>query len=275
MLWVLLLLTLVESKVHILQSDQMFLENHPINESMAVHESDLIDITHEVWKEITTVCPGIMKNASIDVFFDYTLEDTGTLAWNTHPMKVLNGILKAKRDYMTIGVNPHPTNGWFFGENCTDISYRYDLRSVLRHEILHGLGIASSIYKTNNIWTVGFNVNDNCYPTQYDSLITDIVGDRVVEGCTLKKNINGQKVFINDVQLFNPISYNPSSFSHHTYDGGLMYWRLSPSKCMYIEEHETKMLKALGIDCQYTARDQQSVALLLAPLMLSLFFPLL
>lgn len=274
MFWILILLvSSVVAKVHILQSDQMFLESHPINET-AVHETDLIEITHEVWKEVSSICPKILKNASLNVFFDYSLEGTGTLAWNTHPMRILNGVLKARRDYMTIGVNPHPTNGWFFGKNCTDISYRYDLRSVLRHEILHGLGVASSIHKTNNIWKVGFEVNGECFPTQYDTLMTDIIGDKIVEGCTLKKNINGQKIYIDDVELFNPISYNPSAFSHHNYEGELMYWRLSPMKCMRIKEHETKILSALGMDCQYKQPDQQSVVLLLTPLVLSLFFPL-
>lgn len=271
MFWILVLLVnLVSAEVTMLQSDQTFLESHPVNET-AIHDSDLISVTHQVWKEVASLCPKILKNASLNVFFDSSLEGTNILAWNTRPMVLINEVLKARRDYMTIGVNPHPTNGWFFGENCTDISYRYDLRSVLRHEILHGLGVASSIRKTNNIWDIGYLVNDKCYPTLYDTVITDIIGEKVVEGCTFKKNINGQKVFINGVELFNPISYNPSALSHHAYEGELMYWSLAPMKCTRIQDHEIKILSALGMDCQYIEPDQQSVALLLTPLMLSLF----
>ena len=288
MLWILILLlhsgaasiirrTHDVSRLHMLNMqyrDRMYLMTHPINKTY-LRTDQLQDIANEEWSKLTDICPSLRKNISIDINFDSTLENTGTLAWNTHSMRLMNGALTSTRDDMTIGVNPHPANGWFYGENCTDISYRYDLRSVLRHEFLHGLGFASSIYKDNDLWTAGHSVWGSCYPTQFDTHIVDGGGNKVVHKCNLTENIQGKDVFINGVRLFNPDTYNPSSFSHHYHDGGLMYWKLRPMRCMNIREDEIKMLSALGVQCLSTESDQQSVALLLVPLVLSLFLPLL
>ena len=261
-------------KLHMQFRDRMYLMTHPVNAS-SLRSDQLKDIANEEWRKLTDMCPSLQRNISIDINFDNSLEDTGTLAWNTHMMKLNNGTLTSTRKDMTIGVNPNPTNGWFYGENCSDISYRYDLRSVIRHEFLHGLGFAASIYKENNLWSVGHSVWGSCYPTQFDTHIVDIDGNNLVEKCTLTGNIQEKQVFINGVKLFNPGYYHGSAFSHHSYDGGLMYWRLSPMRCMPIKEHELKMLSALGVQCLSTESDQQSVALLLVPLVLSLFLPLL
>jgi hypothetical protein len=162
--------------------DRMYLMTHPINKTY-LRADQLQDIANEEWSKLTDICPSLRKNISIDINFDSTLENTGT------------------RDDMTIGVNPHPANGWFYGENCTDISYRYDLRSVLRHEFLHGLGFASSIYKDNDIWTAGHSVWGSCYPTQFDTHIVDGDGNKVVNKCNLTENIQGKDVFINGVSV--------------------------------------------------------------------------
>lgn len=253
--------------------DKMFLLTHTTHNISYLRSDQLKDIARDEWRKMTDRCPSLQKNITIDINFDYSLDTTGTLAWNTHAMSLKDGALTSTRNDMIIGVNPNPTNGWFYGENCTDISFRYDLRSVLRHEFLHGLGVSSSIYKTNDTWTAGHNIWGSCYPTQYDTHIVDKSGKSIVHRCDLTES--PKEVFLNGVRLFNPDSYNPSSFSHHYHEGGLMYWKLSPMKCMDIREDEIKMLSALGVRCLNTEPDQPSVVLLLAPLVLSLFLPLL
>lgn len=133
--------------------DRETLRKHPMH-AVSFNESVLNQITLEEWSKISDMCPDLRLDANIDIGFDYSLVDTDILAWNYHSLILQRGVLMPTQD-MTIGVNPEVQNGWHLSENCSDITYQYDLRTVLRHELIHGIGMGSSIIKRNNIWYVG------------------------------------------------------------------------------------------------------------------------
>lgn len=245
----------VKARVDMIQSDMETLKKHPMKaENVTADELQWI-ITEEWMKLINDDCSNLDPGARINAAFDYTLVGTTTLAWASYTALLIDGVWipsiatleYSGYDFM-IGVNPEPPNGWHISDKCDDISYRYDLRTVIRHEMLHGLGIGSSITK-NGVWRVGYNFEGNCYPTRYDTLIEDQYGNKMVNGCQIQP-LDGKRLYINGVRLFHPSTYSQgSSLSHHTYTDKLMFWRLPAMKCIDIEEPEFKMLAALSVQC--------------------------
>ena len=233
------------------QSDVEELRKHPmISHNMS--EIQLQWIVIEEWSNLVGKCPELDPAANIHAVFDTSLVGTDVLAWASHTILLEDGVWIpsiATYDYMghdfIIGVNPEPVNGWHSGTNCDDIGWRYDLRTVLRHEILHGVGIGSSITENG----VGHTSSGVCYPRHYDTLIEDSDGNTVVDGCTLS-DIKGKNVYINGVKLFNPAQFQRgSSLSHHVYAGHLMFYMLPPRKCLSIGNYEAKILDRMGLRC--------------------------
>jgi hypothetical protein len=255
LLYLYLFIVPIESRVDMTVSDVEELKKHPMK-SYNVSEIQLQWIVIEEWAKMVASCPELDPGANIHAVFDNTLENTNVLAWASQTILLVDGIWIpsiATFDYMgydfMIGVNPNPTNGWHISDDCSDIGWRYDLRSVLRHEILHGIGIGSSISKSGSTWSMGHVHNGQCYPRHYDTMIVDANGNNVVDGCTLS-DIQGKNIYIDGVKLFNPSIFNPgSSISHHVYPNELMFWMLPPMKCLDIGVHEAKILNRLGLRC--------------------------
>lgn len=243
-------------RVEMIQSDVQILKEHPMDPTN-VTSDELTFIISEEWMKMVASCfPNLDPMASISASFDYSLMGTNTLAWASSTMLLLNDVWQPAltNTYYTgndflIGVNPLPPNGWHVGpmvDDCSGISYRYDLRTVLRHEMMHGIGVGSS-FRSNSL---GYTSNGKCYPTKYDTMIEDSYGNKVVDGCTVAGSLFGKNVYINGVRLYNPSNYmEGSSLSHHAFAEELMYWRLSPSKCTDIGKNELKILSGIGVDC--------------------------
>jgi len=281
-------LSIVYGRVDMLSSDLEELKKHPMKAENVTADQLQWVITEEWMKFINDECENLDAGARISAFFDYTLVGTNTLAWASYTAILIDGVWTpaiATTDYsgydFIMGVNPEPPNGWHIEDNCDNIGYRYDLRTVLRHEMIHGLGVGSSITK-NGVWRVGYNFEGNCYPTKYDTLIKDYSGNNVVEGCTLKQELDDTRLYVNGVRLYNPSTFSQgSSISHHTYPDELMFWRLPAMKCISLGVSEIKMLEALDIPCllnpNYSsaatrARYQSFLGLVSIPLMIALYY---
>ena len=272
MLWVLLLLIVsTNGVVYMEQKDWKYLESHPIKNKMSFDNSDIQKIVSEEWKNLVSLCPTLDPNANIHATFDQSLTGSNTLAWASQTMFISGNIwMPALIDIFysgydfRIGVNPSPPNGRYDGD-CSDISYRYDLRTVIRHELLHGVGLSSSIsYSTS--WTVGDYQASFCFPRLFDTKIKDQNNNLIVSGCSIG-DITSKKLYISDVQIYNPSVFDSgSSLSHHNYPGHLFYYRSEPMKCMFLSSYETKMLSEIGIHCSSDQRSEseaRSVPILL------------
>lgn len=276
----------VKSKVEMVQVDFEYLKEHSISAEMKQNVTDdiLQHVVKDEWLKLVELCPGLDPNANIKASFDNTLIGSNTLAWASQSLLLkdlsywvpsIATIDFFGHDFM-IGVNPQPPNGWYTFESCDSISFRYDLRTVLRHEMLHGIGIGSSL-RNNNGWSVGHWWNSLCFPRYFDTLIVTKDNKHVVSGCTLTQDITGLNVYLDGVKLFNPAYYmQGSSLSHHVYEDHLLYYMLPPMKCLDYSDYEFKMLSALGLGCRGTASASSAVAfvsleLLPISLMLLLF----
>lgn len=277
MLWLLILFFIpIRAVVQMEQSDWKYLESHPIKNRMSFDNSDLEKIVQEEWSKMTSLCPVLDKNANIHARIDESLQGTNTLAWASQTMFINNNMwFPALIDLFyngydfRIGVNPSPPNGWYDGD-CSDISYRYDLRTVIRHELLHGMGLASSI-SFGNSWQVGSYQSTFCFPRLFDTKIKDQNNNFVVSGCTIG-DITSKNLYVNDVQIYNPTKFNSgSSLSHHNYPGHLFYYRSEPMKCMYLSSYETRMLAEIGIHCSTDQRAHSATKSVPILLILSCF----
>ena len=260
------------------------LNKYNVEHVVTPNEIDLDNITMEAWGEIVSSCPRVPTSPRINVFFDYALENTTTLAYASQNLHLSssgywvstiyeamtqrrNSSLGAAFD-MHIAFNPYPPNGWHVDESCSNISYRYDLRTVLRHELLHGLIFAGSVREiTNqfgfNQWIVGYTFGGTCYPRLYDTKIKYDDGSSILQplpnvtvtsmdNCLLRVNrsVVGADLYIGDVELYHPYSFRSgSSISHHNYPGNLMYASTVPMVCIKMGEYEGKVLSELGIGC--------------------------
>lgn len=253
----LLLLVCVHARLDMLNSDMQELIDHPMEVQTVTDEELQWVITEEWMKMIDAECENLDPGQNIQASFDSSLVGSNTLAWASYTVVLQNGVWVpsiSTLDYMgydfLIGVNPEPPNGWHIGKNCSDIGYRYDLRTVLRHELLHGLGIGSSITKYGTDWRVGRNYNGRCYPQRFDLEIRDEHGQAVVEGCTVTKDLTNMRLYLNGVRLYNPSVFSHgSSMSHHIYPDDLMFYRLPAKKCIELGEKEVKMLAGIQIPC--------------------------
>lgn len=253
-----LCLTIVQSRVHMSKIDMDILIKHKIN-ATELSNQELQWIANEEWNAITQLCPDLDSGASISVSFDDSLIGTSTLAWAAMTTINLNkswvsslATQKFSSYDFIIGVNPQPPNGWYTKKACDDITYQYDLRTVLRHELLHGLGLGSSLrYSSFSGWRVGYADSYGiCHPRLFDTKIKDRNGNNIISGCNVLTNPQGISLYLGGVQLYNPYSYaQGSSFSHHNYINDLMYFSLPWGTCLELQENEIKMLHAVNVDC--------------------------
>jgi hypothetical protein len=118
----------------------------------------------------------------------------------------------------------------------------FDVKSVVLHEILHGVGFLSSI-----------DTQKKVIPINYDLLLKNKAGERLVEGNTFIGAF-GQRVFIGSVRIYNPDEFNPgTSFSHVHESSRVMSGFHSPSHCKQeLDTPSQHILNDLGYGCTVT-----------------------
>lgn len=240
----------VSSAMYMEASDKALLESHPV-EFHHVDFDALNTMVQQEYKEMQKQCN--FPDANIEVEYDSSLIDTSVLAWASQNLNLVDRIwipsLFSKPDaiHFKLGFNPEPPNGWHIG-NCRYIRWKYDLRTVIRHEILHGVGLGSSIQYSNG-WSTGVNTGGFCFPRLYDTLIKDENNNPILNGCNMV-DISNKKLYIGDVELYHPSEFTAgSSLSHHNHPGHLFYYKSMPNTCMYISKYEASMLGFLGLKC--------------------------
>lgn len=240
-----------------------------------VSNSELEYIIMNEYRKISSKC-NVKKQVQINIAMDSYLLDTDVLAYANTQYILNNGVWVSSvmdPSYtgtdMVIRVNPKPTNGWHTKNTCDDIYYRYNLPTVLRHELLHAMGLISTIYFSET-WQVG-NSYGTCYPSIYDTLVRDISGNRIVNNCHVQ-NISGKQLFLGEVELFNPKQFEfGSSLSHHNHLNQLMYWKLTHDTCLEIGAYETAMMNTIGIECNVTSGSKPKTWTLGALVLFGLF----
>lgn len=236
---------------HATHSDWEYIKSRP---EKAAALPDVSMIAHQVWDEMRENCG--LNQVKLDVAYDWKRfllpEYSNILAYASRTMwliddKWISTALTGVDDldgFIHIRVNPFVPNGWFVDDGRCNIGNHFDLKTVLRHELLHGVGISSSLRPTG----LGYYHNLLCYPLQFDTLIETEEGQRVVHGCNLSTSVEGD-LFVNREKLYNPDVYiSGSSYSHSS--KGIMFASIPARKCQNLDSTAVNMLEGLGAHCE-------------------------
>ena len=125
------------------RSQWHYLEQHPVEKS---EEADVEKVAQEVWSEINSLCD--LNPVEIHAEYNYEKfrkpEYSYALATASRTMFLIDKQWRSgalNKYNMTgsihIDVNPYVPNGWNVDSGVCNVGQHYDLRTVLRHEILH------------------------------------------------------------------------------------------------------------------------------------------
>lgn len=227
-----------------------FLESHPMH-SEQQQLPDVYKIALEEWLRLKHICRLNDVQLIVDYDADYFLHRKGVLAVASRTMFLIDNVWTSgalnsygAKGSIIIKVNPFVPNGWYVDDGSCNIGYRYDLRSVLRHELVHGAGFSSSVTDTS----VGYEYAGKCFPTTFDQNIILKNGNSFVNGCTLTES-RASDVFIGDVQLYNPPTFLAGSSFSHTHDNGVMFFSVPPMTCIDFDKNAFSVLNSLGARC--------------------------
>jgi len=118
------------------------------------------------------------------------------------------------------------TINWYFGTDGNTPTNRYDLVTVVLHELLHGLGFFDSMEVSGTIGSY------NPIPIIYDNFVENLAGDRLIDTLkffnsseNLKDEMTGGQLYFNGpvlnsfaltrAQLYAPATYDPGSSIAH------------------------------------------------------------
>lgn len=252
-------------------------DGNPVSWEPNVTEAELRDIFDAVWINMRQICPSLpaMNKISkhIDVGFDDALLQPGkyerVLGWAARTELLVDGewrgVLatdKALRwatamgydHFGTLRIARRPPGGWYRGNGtCTN---RFRLQDTILHEMLHLLGISSSVRVTQGgDLKVGSPFQGQCYPGAFDAAITDINGDRVVTAkCAFRGSI-GDRLFVEGVELYtdNDGAFMAgTSLSHLLSEDALLtatQGACEPDGARRLTNLDATVLRALGVEC--------------------------
>ena len=131
---------------------------------------------------------------------------------------------------------------WWNGSCIQQPRHHFDLYTAVMHEVLHGVGFLSTI-----------DANKRSFPTNYDVLLKDAGGSKLVSSHGTFHGQFGQSVYIRNIKIFNPSAFLPgSSLSHVDSSSKLMSW--AQTNCQQYLDYSTKLiLNEIGIDCNVSS----------------------
>lgn len=225
---------------------------------------DLELAVQDTWHEFRSSCNinSVVLNVHYDEELFLELPYLNTLAVADRTMWLINGVwtpaallpehLRYLGGSIDIKINPYVPNGWYLDNGECNVGNHFDLKTVLRHEFLHGIGVSSSFKIVDGAEDVGFPTSSGgCYPFTMDLEMETASGDQVISGCTIQSNVSiTDDLFVNGVAIYNPDTYDPGSSYHHAaISNTLIYYGIPARKCMYISQTEKALLEAIGAGC--------------------------
>ncbi len=226
---------------------------------------DLEQVVQDVWQEISSSCD--VNSVVLNVHYDYTLFSQpaylNTLAVAERTTWLIDGVwtpaallppnLRYLGGSIDVKVNPYTPNGFFVDDGSCEVGNHFDLKTILRHEFLHGIGVSSSFKILNGVEDVGFSTGSGsgCYPFLLDTKMRTSMNKEVISGCQVLSNISiSDPLFVNGIEMYNPSTYDPGSSYHHAnVPNTLIYYGIPARKCLYVDETEKALLEAIGARC--------------------------
>ena len=186
--------------------------------------AELESVFDSVWETLQDTCPSLPSvriSQHIDIGFDDALLAPGSkydrvLGWAARTELLVEGkwqgVLATDNSlrwatamgfshFGTMRVARQPPGGWFRGDGGCENRFR--LEDTILHELLHLLGVSSSVRQLENgDLAVGSPFQGECYPGVFDAAITDANGQRVVSAkCAFRGSV-GEPLFVEGVELY-------------------------------------------------------------------------
>jgi len=187
--------------------------------------TELIAVFDGVWRDMRDLCPSLPQRHSVDADFDDRLLDPTNddykyvIGYAERKEFLSGGVWQgalgsqsaydyvASRGYNVMGkvrLARSPPGGWFRGAGSCSVKFR--LEDVLRHEIMHLIGVSTTIRESDedeDTLLVGRPYLGVCFPGAFDRLVENSAGQRVVDGrCRFSGNLGNEPFFVRAVQLF-------------------------------------------------------------------------
>lgn len=225
---------------------------------------DLERVVQDVWSEFYDSCNinSVVLNVHYDYDFFRQLEYLNTLAVADRTTWLIDGVwtpaallpehLRYLGGSIDVKLNPYVPNGFYVDDGTCQIGNHFDLKTILRHEFLHGIGVSSSFKILNSTEDVGYpTLSGGCYPFLMDTQMRTTSGEQVVSGCTIQSNVSiTDDIFVNGVEIYNPTTYDAGSSYHHAaVPNTLIYYGIPARECLYIDETEKALLEGIGAGC--------------------------
>lgn len=250
-----------------------------VQTEVALSESELQQRFEEVWDGLLQLCPSLPEDGKqyIDLEFDDALLSAANpplsrvLGWASRTELLSSGVWSGAlatdegvrlatnmglTNLGTLRVARQPPGGWFRGGEsvCND---RFRLEDVLLHELLHLLGVSSSVRKlADGSLAVGSEYMGTCFPGAFDRKIADEDGNMVVgKKCEFSGSLN-QPLFVNGVRLFAETDggdfVQGTSLSHVMSRNAVLSPSVSacdPSGTRPLTSEDAMTLMALNVQC--------------------------
>jgi hypothetical protein len=240
-------------------------------------EQELADVFAGVWTSLSSVCPSIPADgySYVDVGIDDRLMNSDypdyerVLGWASRSERLVDRVWKGmlstrqRMDMMvddgytrlgTVRVGLTPPGGWFRGD-ASLCSYKFRLEDVLLHEILHLLGISSTVRKLDDgRLKIGLEYGSVCFPGEFDTHIHDSDMHLLVSpNCEFRSAFDG-KYYVHGVQLYvAPNEFSPGTTMSHLQNPGAVLspfvYACDPSGPIQLKYEDAKVLGAVGVSC--------------------------
>lgn len=261
-----------------MKTDATYVQTEP-----ALSESELQQRFEDVWDGLLHLCPTLPEDGKqyVDVGFDDALlSETNpplsrVLGWASRTELLSSGVWSGAlatdegvrlatnmglSNLGTLRVARQPPGGWFRGGESV-CNYRFRLEDVLLHELLHLLGVSSSVRKLEDgSLAVGSEYMGTCFPGAFDRKIVDENGNMVVgKKCEFSGSLN-QPLFVNGARLYAETDSGDfvqgTSLSHLMSANAVLAPSVSacdPSGTRPLTSEDAMALMALNVRCDASA----------------------
>ncbi len=228
----------------------------------------------EVWQEVHSQCPTLPAEGykHIKVGFDNNLLNEPkfkrVLGWATR-VEILSGAtwssglssenamsqaLEVERHGLgSVMIAKSPPGGWWrSNEPCLS---KFRLQDVLKHELLHLLGISTTIRSENGELVAGSPFQGICFPSDFDTHIFTKDGERVIgRRCSFQASLEDGPFYVNGAELYQHQDsfLEGTTLSHLAQDGALLTASVGaclPRGARDLTTLDGDLLSAVGVQC--------------------------
>jgi hypothetical protein len=173
------------------------------------------------WEKITT--SGVLAQASTTEFYSGWGIDA-QVPYANYPVALAEKIAgkslnKASEGDIVLYVNN--TINWYLGTDGKTLSLKYDLVTVVLHELIHGLGFLDSM----TAGTTTASYGSSGIPTVYDTFVEDQYGRRLTDTLLFKNPSTNLKTAITSGQLYfnGPLIKNYTTLNNYAITKARLY----------------------------------------------------